>query len=102
MIAKPLNDLTAGYIPMKTRKKCTTKDRSKALNLSSSIEHLWNGECQEAFETMIKRLTTPPVLGFADMSQPFVVHTDASLTGLGAVLYQKQNEEMKVIAYASR
>jgi len=32
----------------------------------------------------------------------YVLDTDASLTGLGAVLQQKQNEELKVIAYGSR
>ena len=101
-IVKPLNDLTAGYVPMKTRKKCGIKNRENVLNLNSSVEHLWSPECQEAFDTMIKRLTSPPVLGFADMSQSFVVHTDASLTGIGSVLYQKQEGQMKVIAYASR
>lgn len=33
---------------------------------------------------------------------PYVLHTDASTTGLGAAFYQEQNSQTRVIAYASR
>lgn len=33
---------------------------------------------------------------------PYVVHTDTSTTGLGAALYQEQDGQARVIAYASR
>ena len=44
-----------------------------------------------------------PVLAYADYTKPFVLHTDASTTGLGVVLYQKQEDgKERVIVYASR
>ena len=62
----------------------------------------WTTKQQTAFDQLKKRLTTAPILQYPDFSKPFIVYTDASGTGLGAVLSQK-NEENKevVIAYAS-
>ena len=42
------------------------------------------------------------MLAYADFNQPFIVHTDASTEGLGAVLYREQDGVERVIAYASR
>ena len=62
----------------------------------------WNSECQTAFDALKTKLTHAPVLGFADYSKPFILETDASHVGLGAVLSQDQESELKVIVYASR
>ena len=62
----------------------------------------WNSECQTAFDALKTKLTHAPVLGFADYNKPFIVETDASHVGLGAVLSQDQGGQRKVIAYASR
>ncbi|KAL2095623.1 hypothetical protein ACEWY4_007771 [Coilia grayii] len=63
---------------------------------------LWNAECQRAFDVLKERLTCAPVLGFADFTSPFIVETDASGLGLGAVLSQRQDGVTRVISYASR
>ncbi|CAI5671134.1 unnamed protein product [Oreochromis niloticus] len=47
-------------------------------------------------------LTNPPILAYPDFDLPFVLHTDASNEGLGAVLYQRQNNKLRVIGYGSR
>ncbi|KAL1270914.1 hypothetical protein QQF64_029930 [Cirrhinus molitorella] len=62
----------------------------------------WTPECQQAFEHLKERLTSAPTLGYADFTLPFVLETDASSLGLGAVLYQQQGGKKTVIAYASR
>ena len=38
---------------------------------------------------------------YPDFSIPFVLHTDASQEGLGAVLFQKQQGKIRVIGFAS-
>lgn len=47
-------------------------------------------------------LTNPPILAYPDFDLPFVLHTDASNEGLGAVLYQRQGEKLHVIGFGSR
>ena len=62
----------------------------------------WNASHQAALENLVTYLTTPPILAYPEYTKPFVLHTDASEQGLGAVLYQKQDGIMKVIGYGSR
>lgn len=61
----------------------------------------WTVETQQLLESLIDCLFQLPILSFSNFSQPFVLHT-ASNDGLSAVLYQKQNGKLKVIAYGSR
>jgi hypothetical protein len=43
-------------------------------------------------------LISAPILGYANFEIPFEIHTDASGTALGAVLYQEQDGFKKVIS----
>ena len=64
---------------------------------------LWSLECQEAFEVLKKRLTTAPVLAYPRFDRDFILETDASILGLGAVLSQLQDDtKPHPISYASR
>lgn len=100
-IVKPLTKLTAGYPPVRKGAKLTKLD-SKYLNPKEPFGQRWTPVCQLAFEHIIEKLTTAPVLGFANPKLPYILHTDASTTGLGAALYQEQDGQSRVIAYASR
>lgn len=63
----------------------------------------WTEACEAAFTELRQRLTTAPLLAFPDFSRTFILDTDASEAGIGAVLSQVDDEgRERVIAYASR
>ena len=66
------------------------------------IEFLWDARCEASFQSLRTALIQKPVLAHADFKQSFILTTDASATGLGAVLSQQQDGEEKPISYASR
>ena len=88
-IAKPLNSLFQGF------------ENTKQANKQQTI--IWGSEQQEAFDALKRACVSASILGYPIIGKPFILHTDASLDGLGAVLYQKNKEgKTRVIAYASR
>ena len=62
----------------------------------------WTTTHRSVLEKLINCLTSAPVMAYPDFEKPFVLHTDASKDGLGAVLYQYQNDVLRVIACGSR
>lgn len=88
-ITKPLTDL----LPPTTTKK-NAKIKTK--------EWRWEEAQEETFNKLKDILSSPPILAYPDFQKPFELHTDASGKGLGAILYQTQDDRKKVIAYASR
>ena len=56
-----------------------------------------------AFEALKQACMAAPVLAFADYTKPFLLETDASKQGLGAVLLQKQADgQYHSVTYGSR
>ena len=76
--------------------------RSQPKPKLTAITPYWNADCATAFQELKRRLTTAPVLAYADFKLPFVVEIDASYHGLGAVLSQEQEGRRRPIAFASR
>ncbi len=75
-IATPLNRLTQKDVPF-----------------------VWDKKCETAFQTLKEQLVSSPVLAFPD----YILYTDASNIGVGAVLVQEDGEgRERVISYASK
>ena len=55
-------------------------------------------EALEAFEALKQACMNSPVLAFADYTKDFLLETDASKEGLGAVLSQKQEDRWPMAA----
>lgn len=98
-VAKPIYELLKSKLG---KSQHSTSGKAKQPRLSSREPVNWNAEHQGALENLISLLTNPPVLAYPDFDLPFVLHTDASDQSLEAVLYQRQNEKLRVIGYGSR
>lgn len=82
-VASPLHDLMGG-------------------ESTASVTKYWGEKEERAFIQLKERLTRAPVLKNADFGKPFVVETDASFDGLGAVLSQEYEGRLYPVAFASR
>ena len=79
-VARPLHELTLGENVGKEK---------------AAIK--WNSRCQQNFDDLKTLCTMAPILAYANFSKPFKLHTDACGTGLGAVLYQTQEDGTEAV-----
>ena len=70
--------------------------------LSKTEKFVWTTECGESMNQLKLKLQEAPILGFPNDTEPYTLTTDASLTGIGAIITQKQSWGDRVIAYASK
>ena len=80
-VAAPLTDLTKKFAP-------------------NSIA--WSNACDQAFLTLKSLLCSSPVLFSPDQKKGFILQTDASNRGVGAVLTQWEDIKEHPVAYFSR
>ena len=66
------------------------KEMKEKGRLRGAFKDSWSPECDGAFKVLKNALCSAPVLGYAQYQRPFIVETDASHLGLGAVLSQEQ------------
>lgn len=66
----------------------------------------WTAECDSVYESLVRIISSDPILTLPDFKLPFELNTDASHYGTGAVLYQRDSEappsrQQKVVGYYS-
>ena len=113
-LKKVFTRIRQAWLKLKPKKCSFTQQKVKYLGHVVSEEGIytdskkdamfvWSAQCQRAFEQLKSLLTSAPVLAFPNFANPFILETDASGTGLGAVLAQKQtNGTVQLVAYASK
>ena len=63
---------------------------------------VWGDQQEKAYQTLKRLLTSKPILRLPDMKKQFVLRTDASDVGIGAMLLQEFEGELFPVSFASR
>jgi transposase InsO family protein len=72
------------------------------LRFAKDVQSEWDDECEKAFQALKEVLSSAPVLSVPRADRPFNIQTDASQAGVGAVLYQlDEDNNPKYICFAS-
>lgn len=67
-----------------------------------TMQQLWNDAHEKAYGMLKKMTVTKPVVCLPDITKPFVLRSDASNTGIGAVLLQDHDGQLFSASYASK
>lgn len=59
--------------------------------LKKGVPYVWTSATEAAFQQLKQALTDAPVLALPNFSKPFILETDASEVGFGAVLMQENH-----------
>lgn len=70
--------------------------------LKKNKKFVWDTSCEKSWTTIKNHLISAPVLSCPDFEREFVIQTDASDFGIGAILTQQYEDGEKVISYLSR
>jgi hypothetical protein len=97
-----------GFLGLASYYRCFIKDFAQVAAplyqlLKKNAEFKIEQTQQQALDNLKTRLTTAPILQYPDFSKSFILHTDASFQGLGAILSQKDSRGKEfAIYFASR
>jgi len=72
------------------------------MRLKKGEEFSWDEKCEEEFKDIKACLSKEPIMAYPDFTKRFILTTDASKYGLGAILSQRIDNRERVVCYASR
>ena len=87
------------FIPNFSTVSCLLTDLTRKDNPNNVV---WSQEHENAYKALIDALSRPPILRLSDFAELFILRTDASNYGLGAVILQEHNGMKFPVIYASR
>eukprot|EP00745_Piridium_sociabile_P002381 TRINITY_DN1145_c0_g1_i6.p1 TRINITY_DN1145_c0_g1~~TRINITY_DN1145_c0_g1_i6.p1 ORF type:complete len:1434 (+),score=199.20 TRINITY_DN1145_c0_g1_i6:329-4630(+) len=87
------------FVPQFSKLTASLSDLTRA---SGTKKIVWTEQCESSFKEIQRVLSSGPVLRLPSLSEEFVVRTDASNTGLGAVLLQKCEGVLHPVVFVSR
>lgn len=83
-------------------KNYSEKARPLTRLTEKTVDFVWGSEEEKAWNTLKDELVQAPILAYPDPKEGFILDTDASGFGVGAVLSQVQEGRERVIAYGSK